>query len=217
VFETLAFLRTDLSTKELLWLAMRPHDQDALWELAEPSLFSKCWSFPQILAVVSAEAVSALAARCPNRLGLDSSIRSLCWGLQHIRKKWRIPTIPLPHDLTSCRYVHGVCNGIIFRNADGSWEIKENKVLQDSSILRVKASAEQMLWLSQYPDFSFVLELLQDCFSSTEIHLEQFLSLKAALDIWTFRHSIKDWTESIDVVIQELNQMLIHGVIITEN
>jgi len=26
VFETLAFLRTDLSTKELLWLAMRPYN-----------------------------------------------------------------------------------------------------------------------------------------------------------------------------------------------
>jgi len=216
VFNTLAFLRTDLTTKELSWLAMRPHDQDVLWELAEPSLLPRCWSFPEILAVVSAEAFAALEARSANQRGLDSAIRSLRWSLQYIRNTWRIPTIPLLYELTSCQFVHNCYNRTIFRDVNGKWEMRESELLENSSALTVKGSAEQMLWLSQYPDFLSVLQLIPDYFGSTEIHLEQFLSLKAALDIWAFRGSIAAWVDSVDVVIQELDQMLINGVTIPE-
>jgi hypothetical protein len=219
VFNCLAFLRSDASSKELAWLATRQHYQDALWELAESSLPPKCWSFPQILAVAAAEAVAAIEARSIGDMKFDLGIRILRWRLQEIRKetddRWAIPELPPSEDITSCGYRASFCQGAICKDSNGGWKVGQSKELS-APVVIVKASAEQMLWLSQYPDFSRVLRALQDRFGATEIETERFLALQAALDIGIFRVSVEDWFEGVDIFVRELERMLIEGVIAPE-
>src|SRR4051812_4048795 len=63
IFSCLSFLNTDAKTAELEWLATRKHDNPVLWILGEPALSLKRWSFIQILAISTAEAVAAIDAR----------------------------------------------------------------------------------------------------------------------------------------------------------
>ncbi len=218
IFYCLAFLRTDTSTRELAWLASR-HDRDVLWELAESSLPPKCWSFPQILAVAAANAVVAIEARGLKDLRLDLGIRALRWRLQDIRKEANdrrtIPQLPPSEDITSCGYRASFYRGALFKDSNGGWRAGPSEEPSPSAVT-VRASAEQMLWLSQCPNFSLMLRALQDRFGAAEIGTEHFFALKAALDIGTFKDSVEDWFEGVDVFVWELERMLIDGVIVPE-
>lgn len=219
VFDRLVFLRTDTSSKELAWFATRQHDQHTLWELAESSLSPKSWLFPQILAVAAANAVAAIEVRGLGDLKFDLGIRALRWRLQEIRKETNdsgmIPELRASEDIKSCGYRVSFYRGVIFKDSNGGWRASHGEELSSSAAI-VRASAEQMLWLSQYPNFSPMVRALQDRFGATELETGHFLALQAALDIGAFRDSVEDWFEGVDVFVRELERMLIEGVIVPE-
>jgi hypothetical protein len=218
VFDRLAFLRTDASSKELASLAARQHDRDTLWELAESSLSPKCWSFPQILAVAAANAVDAIEARSLGDLKFDLGIRALRQRLQEIRRETNdsgiIPELRASEDITLCGYRFSFYRGVIVKDSNGRWRASQGEGPPCAVIVR--ATAEQMLWLSRCPNFSPVLRTLQDRFGATELETGHFLALQAALDIGAFRDSVEDWFEAIDVFVRELERMLIEGVVVPE-
>jgi hypothetical protein len=203
VFNYLSFLKTDASTKELAWLATRQHEKNVLWMLAEPTISPKCWSFIHILAIATAEAVAAIEARGLGYMNLDRGIRDLRWRLQDIRKeaqdKRKIPEL----------------RELIIKDGDGNWRVASS---EEPSIpnITTRASAEQMLWLSQYLSFSPILRALQEQFNTTEVGIHNFFALEAAVNIGAFRHTLGDWLEGVDVFIHELECMLIEGVVIPE-
>ncbi|KAI8623440.1 hypothetical protein F5Y19DRAFT_458683 [Xylariaceae sp. FL1651] len=77
VFNCLAFLKTDTSTKELTWLVTRQHDNNVLWTLAEPTMSLNCQPFIRIFSLATREAVAAIEARGSGTMTLDSKIRAL--------------------------------------------------------------------------------------------------------------------------------------------
>ena len=77
VFNNLTFLKTDASTKELIWLTMRKHKASILWMLGEPTISPNCLSFIRILTIVSAEAVAVIEAKGLEYMNLDRGIRTL--------------------------------------------------------------------------------------------------------------------------------------------
>lgn len=217
IFNCPALLKTSATTAELEWLAARKHDKDVLWMLAEP-LALKCWSFMQILAIAAVEARAAVGAR-GLEVRLDTGIRALRWRLQNIRKeaedRREIPQLSFTGDISACGCSTSFLQEAVIKDNDGGWRIAEREELPESRIA-VRASAEQVLWLSRLPNFSPVLNTLQERFGETEIELESFLALDATVNIGTFRHTLEAWLEGVDGFIHELERMLVEGVTVPE-
>ncbi|KAK4113070.1 hypothetical protein N656DRAFT_641065 [Canariomyces notabilis] len=212
VFNCLAFLRSDATTKKLAWLAKRKHTNSILWMLAEPTLPSKRWSFIQILAIGATEAVVAIKTRASEYIELRRAL-PLC--LQDIQKeaedKGEIPRLTSTEDITSCGCrVSSFQEGII-KGDGGGWKVANREELP-ASFIAVKASANQMLWLSQYPSFSPVLRALQERFGPAEIEIPHVLALDAAVNIGTFRQTLYGWLKGVDIFIYEFEHMLVEGV-----
>ncbi|KAI3333799.1 hypothetical protein F4824DRAFT_470890 [Ustulina deusta] len=220
VFNCLAFLKTNASTKELTWLATRQHDNNILWMLAEPTMPSNCQPFIRILAIATAEAVAAIEARGLGIITLDSEIRALRWRIQDIRKeaqdKREIPALSPLEGITSCGCKAAFRREGIIKKKDGSWRVTNKSEELFTPAITFKASAEQMLWLSQYPSFSLVLRTLHQRFGASEVEIQNFLALEAGANIGMFRDTLKDWLESVNNFICELERTLIEGVIIPE-
>ena len=214
IFNCPAFLKTTATTAELEWLATRKHDKDLLWMLAEP-LALKCWSFTQILAVATVEARAAVGVRGLEDVRLETGIRTLRWRLQNIRKKAEdqreIPRLSFTRDISACGCSASFLREAVIKENNGGWRLAKREELPESRVT-VRASAEQVLWLSQLPNFSPVLKTLQERFGETEIEVESVLALDAAVNIGTFRHTLEAWLEGVDGFIRELERMLIEGV-----
>ncbi|KAI3327440.1 hypothetical protein F4824DRAFT_458127 [Ustulina deusta] len=220
VFNCLAFLKTDASTKELTWLTTRQHDNNVLWMLAEPTMPPNCQPFIHILAIATAEAVAAIEARGLGVMTLDSEIRALRWRVQDIRKeakdKKEIPELSPLEGITSCGCKAAFSREGIIKDDNGSWRVTNKSEELSTPAITFKASAEQMLWLSQYPSFSLVLRTLHQRFGASEVEIQNFLALEAGVNIGMFKDTLEDWLEGIDNFICELERMLIEGVIIPE-
>ena len=218
IFNCPAFLETSATATELEWLAARKHDKDVLWTLAETSAL-RCWSFTQILAVAAVEARAAVGARGLEDIRLDTGIRTLRWRLQNIRKeaedKRTIPQLSFTRDISACGCSAGFLREAVIKDNNGDWRAAKREELPESRVT-IRASTEQVLWLSRLPNFSPVLNTLQERFGETEIELESFLALDAAANIGTFRHTLEAWLEGVDGFIHELERMLIEGVTIPE-
>ncbi len=66
-FSTGAYsLKTNASTKEILCLSMRKHENGVLWMLAESTMPQNHYSYIHLLAIATVEALAAIEAR---RLG----------------------------------------------------------------------------------------------------------------------------------------------------
>jgi len=185
--------------------------------LAESKL-STSWTLMQILAIAAAEAVAALEARGLHRMNIDTGIRTLRWCLQDIRNeaknRLKIPGLPPKHDITSCGFKVDIQRGGVIRGNEG-WRVVDCDELS-TPFITVRASAEQMLWLSQYPNFSSVLHAFEVRFGATQIEIQNFLALESAVAIANFRDTLGGWLEGVDIFIHELERMLVEGVIIPE-
>ncbi|KAI1291668.1 hypothetical protein F5Y03DRAFT_388336 [Xylaria venustula] len=220
VFNCLAFLKTDASTKELTWLTTRQHDNNVLWMLAESTMPPNCQPFIRILAIVTAEAVAAIEARGLGVMTLDSKIRALRWCIQDIRKKAQnkreISALSPLEGITSCGCKAAFRREGIIKDDDGSWRVTNKSEELSTPAITFKASAEQMLWLSQYLSFSLVLRAFHQRFGASEVEIQNFFALEAGANIGMFRDTLEDWLESVNNFICELERMLIEGVIIPE-
>ncbi len=99
----------------------------------------------------------------------------------------------------------------IIKDENGSWIITTRNLLMPS--ITVKANAEQMLWLSQYPRFSTILCDLQDRFGCA-IEIQQFFALEVALNIGACRDNLGSWLEAVDDFIYKLECFLLKGEIV---
>jgi hypothetical protein len=218
IFNCPAFLKTNATTAELEWLATGKHGKDVLWMIAEP-LALKCWSFIQILAVAAVEARAAIGVRGLEDVRLETGIRTLRLRLQNIRKEakdqGKLPQLSSTRDISTCGCSASFLREAVSKDNNGGWRVTKREELSESRIT-VRASTEQVLWLSQFPNFSPILNTLQGRLGETEIEVENFLALDAAVNIGTFRHTLEAWLEGVDVFIHELERMLIEGVTIPE-
>ena len=214
IFNCPAFLKTSANTAELEWLAARRHEKNVLWMLAEPVAL-KCWTLMQILAVAVVEARTAVRTRGLEDWRLETGIRTLRWRLQNIRKEAEdqseVPQLSFTRDISACECSASFLREAVIKDDNGSWEIAKSEELPESRVT-VRASAEQVLWLSKLPNFSPVLNTLQERFGETEIEIESFLALDAAVNIGTFRHTLEAWLEGVNGFIHEFELMLIEGV-----
>ncbi len=217
----LAFLRTHASAKELAWFAAQQRGRvgmGVLGELAASSLPLTSLSLIQLLAVATAEAAAWLEAR-GREYRLDERLRCLrfCFLniLQETKKSGAAPALA-PGTVTSCRCSGNFRGQAIFRRGDGRWEEGPIEELPASAVT-VKASAEQMLWLSDMVTFVPVLNELQDRFGAAEVHLEFLLALEAALSIGALTDSVEGWLGSAEIFRQELERMILDGVTFSES
>ena len=223
VFNDLTFLKTDASTKELIWLTTREHEASILWMLGEPTMSPNCLSFIRILAIASAEAVAVVEAKGLGYMNLDRGIRTLRWRLQVMRKeaqdKREIPELSPSDDITSCicKAQVGSRREGITKDIKGGWRIANKDEEMSTPSMTIKASTEQMLWLSQYPSFSPVLCALRERFGASGIEIDNFLALDAGLNIGMFRNTLGDWLKGVDDFIRELERMLIEGITFPES